>query len=183
MIIGIDEVGRGCLAGPLCVAAVSLKEPIEGLKDSKLLSAKKREYYDQIIRSRADYLNIVLIDSKEIDNCGMAEALKTAFIKSIAGAPKDAEYILDGNVNYLKDIQIRSKAVIKADNLFPEVSAASIIAKVYRDKLMEDMDIKYPGYNLANNKGYGSKEHIDAIYSLGPIEIHRMSFRPISEII
>ncbi len=183
MLIGIDEVGRGCLAGPLCVAAVALIDPIEGLKDSKLLSASKREYFDKLIREKATYLKIALIDNNELDQIGLSKALEKAFNLSSKEASNDAEFILDGNINYLKDHKSNSKAIIKADNLYPEVSAASIVAKVHRDKIMDELDVKYPGYNFKTNKGYGTKEHLDALNNLGVTEIHRRSFKPVSEII
>ena len=180
MLIGVDEVGRGCLAGPLCVAAVSLRMPVVGLRDSKKLSPKKREELDIKIRENADYLNIVLISAEEIDNIGLAEALKKAFINSVDGIDKEIKIITDGNINYLKDLFPNSEAIIKADDSVKEVSAASIVAKVYRDKLMVELDKDYPGYNFKVNKGYGTKEHLNAIKEIGVSKLHRKSFKPIS---
>lgn len=180
MLIGIDEVGRGCLAGPLCVAAVSLKKPVEGLRDSKKLSSIKREELDLLIRKNAEYINIVLISNEDIDNHGLAESLKKAFISSVDGIDTSENIITDGNINYLSDLFPNSKAIIRADDSVLEVSAASIVAKVFRDKLMIELDNKYPGYNFKSNKGYGTKDHLQAISKLGICKIHRKSFKPIS---
>jgi len=180
MLIGIDEVGRGCLAGPLCVAAVSLGMPVVGLRDSKKLSPKKREELDIKIRENTDYLNIVLISAEEIDEIGLAQALKKAFIKSVDGIDREIKIITDGNINYLKDLFPNSEAIIKADDSVPEVSAASIVAKVYRDSLMIELDDLYPGYNFKGNKGYGTKDHILALGKLGVTKVHRKSFKPVS---
>jgi ribonuclease HII len=180
MLIGIDEVGRGCLAGPLCVAAVSLLNPVEGLKDSKKLSPKRREELDKLIRDNASYIKIILISNDEIDSIGLAESLKKAFISSVDVVDKGTNIITDGNINYLKDLFPNSEAIIKADDSVPEVSAASIVAKVYRDKLMVEFDKDYPGYNFIVNKGYGTKEHLNAIKEIGVSKLHRKSFKPIS---
>jgi ribonuclease HII len=177
IILGVDEVGRGCIAGPLYAAAVILNNPIEGIKDSKLLSKKQREkLFDQIIAD-ALFVGIGFADSIYIDRYGLTMANRHAMEEAIKDLDlKYDQLIVDGNYNYLKDFP-KSEAVIKADQKYPSVSAASIIAKVTRDRLMEDNDKQYPGYNFVSNVGYPTKEHYLAISKIGITPIHRMSFR------
>ncbi len=172
VVCGIDEAGRGALAGPLVVAGVILKRRIEGLKDSKKLSFKKREELFELIIKKAQY-KIVFIDNRFIDENGISKALKKALeeIKSSLLADK---YIIDGNSNFkVKDVE----PLIKADNKIYQVSAASILAKVSRDRFMIEIDKKYPLYDFKNHKGYGTKEHVNLIRKYGYCEIHRKSFK------
>ncbi len=179
-MIGIDEVGRGCWAGPLVVAAVRLKEAIPGLKDSKLLSKKQRDELFIHIESSAD-IGLVYIEPKIIDKDGLGPCLKTAFIDAYRLIAKDhEETIIDGNINYLSGVNKNASCHIKADNLFAEVSAASIYAKVCRDNYMIKISSKYPLYGFDKHVGYGTKKHIEALGLYGPIKgIHRFSFAPI----
>lgn len=177
MATGIDEVGRGCLAGPLCVAAVTLTKKIDGLKDSKKLTRKKREELDKKIRSHSSYIKIVLIDNQYIDKHGISAALKKGFRDCVSDLDNNTEIIQDGKIDYLGEGYTNAITEIKADDKYPEVSAASIVAKVYRDKLMSLIDSIYPEYGFLKNMGYGTKEHIRAIAKYGNTPVHRISFK------
>ncbi len=172
VICGIDEAGRGALAGPLTVAGVVLRRRIEGLNDSKKLSFKKREELFDLIVKRAKY-KIVFIDEKFIDENGISKALKKA-IEEIKRSILADKYIMDGNSSFgILGID----PVIKADENIYQVSAASILAKVSRDRFMMEIHKKYPKYGFKNHKGYGTKEHVENIKKYGLCEIHRKSFK------
>ncbi|MEI6237301.1 MAG: ribonuclease HII [Candidatus Saccharibacteria bacterium] len=174
-MIGIDEVGRGALAGPLLVCAVRLNKPLDGLKDSKLLSANKRLALSIIIRQNAD-VGYGWINAATIDDIGLSESLKLASAKAIQDInPLSNEIIIiDGLINFLPDLNC--KCLAKADNLYAQVSAASIIAKVTRDQYMQKLAKKYPGYGLEFHVGYGTKMHLESINKLGFTLEHRKSF-------
>ncbi len=186
MIIGIDEVGRGCWAGPLVAAAVGFPDAIPGgLNDSKKLSAKKRVFLTKIIRDHTNYIGLGWVWPREINRLGLAKSVKLAMNRAYNELPDhttEKEVIIDGNINYLKDIEI-SRAVIRADGLVPEVSAASILAKVARDTYMQEIALKYPGYGFDSHVGYGTKQHVTALKSLGVLPIHRLNYKPIQKII
>lgn len=177
--LGIDEVGRGCLAGPLLVAAVILDKKIVGLKDSKQLSAVQRQLLsDEIIVSAQAY-SFGLVEPIEIDKLGLTKATSLAMERALKQIKSNYDEILiDGNINYLSNYS-KSRCLIRADNLIPAVSAASIIAKVKRDHMMIELDKNYPGYELSSHKGYGTSRHLALIEQLGPSRIHRFSFKPI----
>lgn len=177
--VGIDEVGRGCWAGPLVAAAVILNEPIPGLKDSKKLSAAQREKLAAIIEQEAVAVGVGWIWPAAIDTSGITPAVKGAMQLALSEIefPYD-EVIIDGNYNFLPDAR-RSQAVIKADNSYPCVSAASIVAKVARDRYMREIAAQYPGYAFERHVGYGTAAHIAALQSLGVTDIHRKSYKPI----
>ncbi len=179
MIVGIDEVGRGCWAGPLAAGAVLLHEPIVGLRDSKKLTKNMRERLDAEIRIQAIAFGIGWVSPEEIDRLGLTKAVGLAMQRAFAQitAPYD-QVIIDGNFNYFKK-NTRAKALIKADDSVPAVSAASIIAKVARDKLMAKMAMQFPGYGFESHVGYGTAKHMNAIKELGICELHRRSFRPV----
>ena len=177
LIGGADEVGRGPLAGPVVCAAVILPKDcsIVGIDDSKKLSEKKRnELYDKIINEAIAY-NIEFVYQDEIDEINILEATKKCMAKAINGLKVKPDLMLIDALTGL-DINCKSKGVIKGDALCYSIGAASIIAKVTRDRFMEDMGELYPEYNFAKNKGYGTKEHMDALKAVGPCEIHRRSF-------
>jgi ribonuclease HII len=171
-LCGIDEAGRGPLAGMLVICGVVLGANIDGLADSKKLSEKKREYlYEQIIAS-AEY-HIVSFDAPQIDKLGISECLRRG-LEEIKDALSDCKYLFDGNCTFgVSDIS----TMVKADTKIAEVSAASILAKVTRDRDINHMDTIYPEYGFLSHKGYGTAKHIKAILEFGRTPIHRKSFR------
>jgi ribonuclease HII len=173
MLCGIDEAGRGSLAGPLVVAGVILHEPIKGLDDSKKLTPKKREELFEKIISTSSY-EIVWTDNKTIDEIGLSKSIKLSIIK-IKESLSPSKTVMDGNTTFgVSDVE----AIIGADSKVAEVSAASILAKVSRDRYMLDIDKLYPNYGFASHKGYGTKAHIEAIKRYGLSLMHRESFKP-----
>lgn len=171
-LCGIDEAGRGPLAGPLVMAGVILNTPIEGLNDSKKLSEKKREaLFTNILQNSAH--KIVRFSAQHIDNVGLSACLK-AGLKEIMDFLDADDYLFDGNSKFGVS---GLRTLIKADALIPEVSAASILAKVTRDREMVDLDPLYPLYGFALHKGYGTAAHVQAIREHGHCEIHRKSFK------
>ena len=178
MICGVDEAGRGPLAGPVCAAAVILPEDtvIEGLNDSKKISEKKREQLFDIICKKAVAYSIAFGTLEEIESVNILEATFLAMNRSIDGLSPKADYaLIDGN-RVPKNIKIPCETVIKGDAKSASIAAASILAKVTRDRLLLEYDNKYPQYNFKKHKGYGTKEHTDLILKYGPCPIHRMSF-------
>ena len=179
MIVGIDEVGRGCWAGPLVAGAVLLDAPIVGLKDSKKLSKAQRERLDAEIRISAIAFGLGWVSAEEVDQLGLTEAVRLAMERALDGIAQPYEQlIIDGNFNFFPD-NPKSTAVIGADNSVPAVSAASIIAKVARDKYMYDAALKFPGYGFEKHVGYGTAAHSLALKANGITELHRRSFKPI----
>ena len=184
-IVGIDEVGRGCWAGPLVAGAVILRKPIAGLKDSKKLSKTERERLGKIIHEEALAVGLGWVWPADIDASGITTAVKTAMTEALQMIRIDYdEVIIDGNINYLSGIlgpscRAEITAVIKADDTVPAVSAASIVAKVARDNYMAEMAETYPGYGFEAHVGYGTAAHIAALQTLGVSGIHRLSYKPI----
>jgi ribonuclease HII len=186
-VLGLDEVGRGSLAGPLVVAAVCFSSQkskvIEslGIKDSKKLSAKKREKLSQIIKKQADRIFISKINVSYINKYGISKAFQNGvrkIVNQMKKANKKIFILIDGfQVKYLRGVGLKNqKAIIKGDEKSISIAAASIIAKVYRDKLMEKLAKKYPLYHFDKNKGYGTKEHIKALRKYKQSPIHRLLF-------
>ena len=186
-VLGLDEVGRGSLAGPLVVAAVCFpsqkSKVIEslGIKDSKKLSAKKREKLSQTIKKQADRIFISKINVSYINKYGISKAFQNGvrkIVNQMKKANKKIFILIDGfQVKYLRGVGLKNqKAIIKGDEKSISIAAASIIAKVYRDKLMEKLAKKYPLYHLDKNKGYGTKEHIKALRKYKQSPIHRLLF-------
>ncbi len=177
-ICGVDEAGRGPLAGPVCAAAVILPDDlvIEGLNDSKKLSEKKREaLYDVIIENAISY-SIAFGTLKEIEEYNILEATYIAMNRAIDGLDVKPDYaLIDGN-RVPKGIKIPCDTVVKGDSKSFSIAAASILAKVTRDRLMLQYDELYPEYNFKKHKGYGTKEHYEAINKFGVCDIHRLSF-------
>lgn len=187
MILGIDEVGRGPWAGPLVVGAVVLGDAvIEGLTDSKKLSAKRREVLDVTIREQASGWGLGWVHADELDQLGLAESLRVATIRAVKAVHSPYnEIIIDGTINFLKETT-KGKYVTtlaKADLLVPAVSAASIIAKVARDAYMAKQVAQYPQYGFEKHVGYGTALHKSAIDEHGIIPLHRKSFAPIAKIV
>ena len=173
-LCGIDEAGRGPLAGPLLVAGVILEKDILGLNDSKVLSEKKREkLFDEIIENSK--YHIVFKSAKEIDEFGISFCLKSSILEIMEQLQEfSSNFLMDGNTNF--GIQNLQKE-IKADAKYKEVSAASILAKVSRDRFMDSISNQYPNYDFIKHKGYGTKAHIEAIKKFGRSDIHRFSYK------
>lgn len=185
-IVGVDEVGRGPLAGPVVTAAVVLPEDFDvlGIDDSKKLSEKKREALFDIIMEKAVAVGIGMEDEKVIDEINILQATKRAMKKAVedadrklrmSGAETGIDYIMFDAMK-IEDIDIPQESVIKGDANILAIAAASIIAKVTRDRMMEGYDREYPGYSFAKNKGYGTKAHYEGLRAQGMCPIHRRSF-------
>lgn len=176
-IAGIDEAGRGPLCGPVVSAAVILKKGdyIEGVNDSKKLSEKKREKLFDEINERAVAIGIGIVDEKTIDEINILEATRLAMKKAVENLQVKPEHVLV-DAEKKVPIEVPYTPIIKGDTLSVSIAAASIIAKVTRDRMLYEMDKKYPEYGLAKNKGYGTKAHVEAIKQYGLTEIHRKSF-------
>jgi ribonuclease HII len=180
-VAGVDEAGRGPLAGPLAVAAVILDpdRPIAGLDDSKKLSEAKREALYPLIIQRALAYCIVLIEPDEIDRLNIFQATMAGMSRAVAGlAPVAQEALIDGN-KLPKDLPCPGRAIVGGDALEPAISAASILAKVSRDRLMVALDAIHPGYGFPVHKGYPTPAHLAALQRLGPCAQHRRSFAPV----
>ncbi len=177
-VCGVDEAGRGPLAGPVCAAAVILPYDcdIEGLNDSKKISEKKREILFDIIIEKAIAYSIAYGTLEEIEEYNILEATYIAMNRAIDGLSQKADFaLIDGN-RVPKGIAIPCETVVKGDSKSCSIAAASILAKVTRDRLMLEYDKKYPEYSFAQHKGYGTKAHYEAIKQHGVCEIHRLSF-------
>ena len=192
-ILGIDEVGRGPLAGPLVVGAVILPEEkpewVSSLRDSKKLSMKKREELSAIILAEAPAYGFGWVFPEELDSVGISEALRLATRRAVEEVQKRrfkfSQIIIDGKVNFLKGTSLGKfvSTAVKADDLIKEVSAASIIAKVARDNYMKEVAGKFPGYGFEKNVGYGTAMHLRAIQENGICQEHRRSFEPIKSMV
>lgn len=185
--LGIDEVGRGPLAGPVVAAGVVLdaQKPIDGLNDSKKLMAKDREELSKIIHERAILVSIAEVDAETIDKINIYRATLLAMRHVLADASKRQEIdwaLIDGRDLIPTTVKIKQKAIIKGDSLVPSIMAASIVAKVYRDALMDKFDLKYPVYGFKKHKGYATKFHREALKVHGPSPIHRMSFMTLRQL-
>jgi ribonuclease HII len=177
--VGIDEVGRGCWAGPLVAGAVVMNKPINGLRDSKKLSQKKREKLAGIIQNEAIAIGLGWVNAAKIDEIGLTEAVKLAMSLALERIKVDYdEVIIDGNLNYLVG-NVKARPIIKADDSVPSVSAASIVAKVARDNYMRIQSKKYPGYGFEKHVGYGTQLHLEKLIFLGVSDLHRKSFKPV----
>lgn len=177
LVCGVDEAGRGPLAGPVCAAAVILPPDLElpGLNDSKKLTDKKRrELYDLITEQAVAY-GIALVDEKKIDEINILQATFCAMQEAVNALHTKPDLVLiDGNRE--PELPMDARSIVKGDSLSASIAAASILAKVTRDRLMEELDAAYPQYGFAVHKGYGTKRHYEALREFGPCPIHRMSF-------
>jgi ribonuclease HII len=183
MIAGVDEVGRGPLAGPVVAAAVILPNDffLAGIDDSKKLSEKKRLEYDAIIRKEAIAFSIAMIHAKEIDEINIYEATKKAMKSAIVSLEPKPDLVL---IDAMKlELPYTSESIIKGDANSISIAAASIVAKVARDKLMMEISQDYPVFGFQNHMGYGTKEHIEAIQKHGITSYHRKSFAPIKDLV
>ena len=182
-IAGVDEVGRGPLVGPVVAACVVLPEKfnLDGLTDSKKLSEKKREFFYEEIKKQALGVGIGIISEKVIDEVNIYEATKLAMKQAINNCLKECkiEHVLIDAMPL--DIDIDTTSLIKGDLRSITISAASVIAKVTRDHMLDELDVKYPQYDFKKNKGYPTKEHLDAIAKYGILDEHRRSYGPVRE--
>jgi len=180
LLAGVDEVGRGPLAGDVVTAAVILdpNKPITGLADSKKLTERRRQQLAIEISEKALFWHIARASIAEIDQYNILQATMMAMVRAVDGLEFRPEYVaVDGN--RMPDWNYSGETVVKGDDKVPAISAASIIAKVCRDNEMCMFDQQYPGYGFAAHKGYGTKQHMQAIKQLGPSPIHRHSFEPV----
>lgn len=179
-VCGADEAGRGPLAGPVVAAAVILDplRPVAGLRDSKQLSAPRRAVLAQAIRSRATAWAVAEASVQEIDQMNILQASLLAMRRAIELLDPAAEIaLIDGN--RLPRLRIEARAIVGGDALEPAISAASILAKEHRDRLMGDLDLAFPGYGFAQHAGYPTPRHLERLRALGPCELHRRSFAPV----
>ena len=181
-IAGVDEVGRGPLVGDVVTCAVILdpNKPISGLRDSKKLSEKKRNFLFNEIKQNALSWNIGIATPKEIDQLNILHATMLAMTRAVDGLSVSPEHVLvDGN--RVPNWSYSSEAVVKGDDKFEQISAASIVAKVFRDEQMNELHLMYPEYGFNKHKGYPTKAHFEAINEFGPLWCHRTSFKPVKE--
>jgi ribonuclease HII len=183
LVAGVDEAGRGPLAGPVVAAAVILPEDctLEGLNDSKKLTAKKREHFHTILTLRADiHWGIGQADVAEIDSLNILRATHLAMARAVAALPRKPDHALVDGLP-VRGLPVPHTALVAGDTLSLSIAAASILAKVTRDRLMTALDAEYPQYGFARHKGYGVREHLEALRSHGPSPVHRRSFQPVAQ--
>ena len=184
LIGGIDEVGRGCLAGPVAAGFVIFPPDVDDLllssvTDSKKLTARKRERLLKTIKSESICAEVGWASVAEIDDLGIVVATKLAMTRAMEKSLIQPDYLLVDAVK-LDECPVPYEAIVKGDVISRTIAAASIIAKVTRDFHMSNLDMKYPGYSFEKNKGYGTRDHMIAIKSKGPTDIHRVSFKPVA---
>jgi len=184
LVGGVDEVGRGCLAGPVAAGFVIFPTDVDDdilhqITDSKKLTAIKRQDLLKIIQEHALSAQVGWASVDEIDSIGIAPATKLAMKRAIEKSLIRPDYLLVDAIN-LDDLPFPQRAIIKGDQISRTIAAASIVAKVVRDQYMSDIAPKYLGYDFEKNKGYGTKDHMIAIKSLGPTDVHRISFEPVA---
>ena len=184
LVAGVDEVGRGTWAGPVVAAAVILPRnamrlaALRGVRDSKLLTATQRQALFDTIHQTALAVGVGASSHAEIDECGIVPATRAAMKHAVATlSPAPEALVIDAM--RLADVPLPQRVMFHADTLCLSVAAASIIAKVTRDRLMVELDVQYPGYGFAQHKGYGTRQHQQALAQLGPCVIHRMTFEPV----
>ena len=181
LVAGVDEAGRGPLAGPVVAAAVILDElqPIAGLNDSKKLTAKSRERLFDEIRARALCFSIAQATVEEIDDINILQATMLAMKRAVEGLRlKPSKVLVDGN--RLPTLDVLAEAIVQGDALVPAISAASILAKVHRDRLCDELHRQYPVYGFDQHKGYGTAQHLQALQAHGPVACHRLTFSPVA---
>ncbi|MBU0588486.1 MAG: ribonuclease HII [Gammaproteobacteria bacterium] len=184
LIAGVDEAGRGPLAGPVVAAAVILddKNPIRGLADSKKLTALRREKLFDEIRAKALCCSIAEASVEEIDRLNILQATMLAMRRAVLGLRlKPTKVLVDGN--RIPTLEVLAEAIVKGDSLVPAISAASILAKVHRDRWCVEVDALFPQYGFAGHKGYGTSEHMAALREFGACPHHRKTFSPVAEVL
>jgi ribonuclease HII len=184
LVAGVDEAGRGPLAGPVVAAAVILDElhPIRGLADSKKLTAKRREQLYNEILAKALCCSIAEASVEEIERLNILQATMLAMQRAVEGLRlKPGHVLVDGN--RLPTLRMTSEAIVKGDSLVPAISAASILAKVTRDRWCAQVDLDYPQYGFAGHKGYGTAAHLAALQAHGACPLHRKTFAPVTQVL
>mgnify|MGYP003503212442 FL=1 len=176
---GVDEVGRGPLAGPVVTAAVILRHPIEGVTDSKKLTASKRQQLAELIKQQSVCYAYGRVEADEIDQLNIHHATLLAMKRAIEGLSIQPDNVFVDGL-YVPQISMPCKAIVKGDSLIAEIGAASILAKVLRDAEMNEMDVLYPGYGFASHKGYPTEQHRAALRKLGACAIHLRSYAPVA---
>jgi len=178
-VAGVDEAGRGPLAGPIVAGAVVLQSPVAGLNDSKLLTESQREALFGVLQSGGHAIGCAVVSPQEIDAMGIQAANYAAMLRAVGAIDETPDFLLvDGFA--IPGCALPHERLVKGDRRSQSIAAASIIAKVTRDRLMDDLDREYPGYGFARHKGYATREHVDALERLGPCLAHRKSFAPIA---
>jgi len=187
LIAGIDEVGRGALAGPVVAGAVILPHPANlpwlGLvRDSKELNSRKRESLFELISKEAVAVGIGIVPPQTIDSINILKATRLAMMQAVEKLPKQPTFLLIDRLS-LSQCPIPQRGITRGDKSCLSIACASIIAKVTRDRIMEELDIMYPGYGFAQHKGYGTERHLSSLQKLGPSPIHRLYFAPVRNIV
>ncbi|MBT1073060.1 ribonuclease HII [Pelotalea chapellei] len=182
LIAGVDEAGRGPLAGPVVAAAVILPEGVRipGVNDSKQLSPETRERLFDVIMSKAMSVGIGMADAEMIDRVNILQATRHAMLEAVKMLTPQPHILLIDGISMI-EFPLPQKTIKKGDSLSHSIAAASIVAKVTRDRLMRELDVRHPGYGFASHKGYGCLSHMEAIRLLGPSEVHRLSFSGVRE--
>ena len=186
LIAGIDEVGRGALAGPVVASAVILPHPanlswLELVRDSKELNARKRESLFDLINKEAVAVGTGIVPSQVIDSVNIFQATKLAMMQAVEKLPRQPGFLLIDRLS-LTQCPIPQRGITRGDKLCLSIACASIVAKVTRDRMMEELDGVYPGYGFARHKGYGTRKHISCLQKLGPSPIHRLYFAPVRDV-
>lgn len=190
LVSGSDEAGRGAWAGPVVAASVvldlergeQLLKALDGVNDSKLLTSKKRDYFFEILKANCINIGVGIVDNDFIDREGIVLATKNAFFESFRKLECKVSFGLLDAVGF-KDFPVPYKSIIKGDAKVLSIASASIIAKVTRDRIMKELHLKYPEYDFASHKGYGTKKHMDMIKQFGVCTIHRKSYAPIRRVL
>ena len=183
-LVGIDEVGRGAIAGPLVVGVVVLDQDILGLRDSKVLSRNQRLKLDVEIRQKALFVGLGWVSVIELERIGLSQALTLASTRALSKLKlHPVRYVLDGNYNYLADRYTPLELVVKGDASVASISAASIVAKVARDSYMSKLATKLPEYGFEQHVGYATKSHLQALANYGVTPLHRKSFSPVKSLL
>ncbi len=187
IIAGLDEAGRGAWAGPVAAGAVilplqriDLLAALDGVRDSKLCTPRERDRLDRVVREVAGGVGVGMATVEEIDGLGIASATRLAMQRALEALPVAPQALLIDYVR-LREVRLPQRSVVKGDQKSCSIAAASIVAKVARDRLMVELDSVYPGYGLAAHKGYGTERHQAALDELGPCSLHRRSFAPVRE--
>lgn len=184
-VVGVDEAGRGPLAGPVVAGAVLVHgkdQMVEGVRDSKKMSEKQRASTFEQIMEKSSGWGVGIVSSEEIDEIGIQEAVRQAMIRAISSI-KEIDYIIADGKNVSPIVGYKMDRITKGDMLHYSISAGSILAKVTRDRLMKELALEFPQYGFDKHMGYGTKNHISAIMEFGPCNIHRKSFEPIKSLL